>query len=274
MAPVIQKTSGPLLPDIKVPTPPSASPSQLPHYATSVLAISPHHMAQPPIKPQPPAHQPLLPHHVPPPLNVKVNPLEEAKPIEGPVCSSGAHAPWFRGGKQEKNSFLPARILFLPSPSSRSTLQTKNRPVSLYKMPRHFHPLFGRKKDSGQLTHKNRDKGAEEGGTCPTRPYLTIALAILMKQPHSSHSHMHAPFPCMRPSPSMCGRDLKTSWPAGGACACAAELRWGDGLHAHREGSACHLWHACHRFAITVLVQLPAQCKNPPSILNKWLSSL
>uniref|UniRef100_A0A8C6V964 Max-binding protein MNT n=1 Tax=Naja naja TaxID=35670 RepID=A0A8C6V964_NAJNA len=82
MAPVIQKTSGPLLPDIKVPTPPSASPSQLPHYATSVLAISPHHMPQPPIKPQPPAHQPLLPHHVPPPLNVKVNPLEEAKPSE------------------------------------------------------------------------------------------------------------------------------------------------------------------------------------------------
>lgn len=83
MAPVIQKTSGPLLPpDIKAPTPSSASPSQLPHYATSVLAISPHHMAQPPIKPQPPTHQPLLPHHVPPPLNVKANPSEEAKPSE------------------------------------------------------------------------------------------------------------------------------------------------------------------------------------------------
>ena len=30
-------------------------------------------------------------------------------------------------------------------------------------------------------------------------------------------------------------------------------LCWGDGARAHREGSECHLWHACHRFTTTGL---------------------
>ena len=30
-------------------------------------------------------------------------------------------------------------------------------------------------------------------------------------------------------------------------------LYWGNSTRAHREGSKCHLWHACHRFATTVL---------------------
>ncbi|XP_042298547.1 max-binding protein MNT isoform X2 [Sceloporus undulatus] len=84
VAPVIQKASGPILPDIKVPTPPSGSPSQLPHYAAPVLAISQHHLVQQPIQPQPPVpHPPLQPHQVPPqPLGVKMAPSEDTKPSE------------------------------------------------------------------------------------------------------------------------------------------------------------------------------------------------
>ncbi|XP_061461093.1 max-binding protein MNT isoform X2 [Rhineura floridana] len=82
VAPVIQKT-GPLLPDIKAPTPPSGSPKQLPHYAAPVLAISQHHMVQQAIQPQPPAHQPLQPHQPhPPPLGIKLAPSEDIKPSE------------------------------------------------------------------------------------------------------------------------------------------------------------------------------------------------
>ncbi|XP_044285758.1 max-binding protein MNT [Varanus komodoensis] len=76
VAPVIQKASGPLLPDIKAPTPPSGSPSQLPHYATPVLAISHHHVVQPP------AHQLKPPQVPPPPLSVKLAPSEDPKPSE------------------------------------------------------------------------------------------------------------------------------------------------------------------------------------------------
>ncbi|XP_067328157.1 max-binding protein MNT [Anolis sagrei] len=89
VAPVIQKASGPLLPDIKSPSLASGSPGQLPHYAAPVLAISQHHMVQQqPIQPQPPMHQPLQPHHVsppplpPPPLGVKMAPSEDSKPSE------------------------------------------------------------------------------------------------------------------------------------------------------------------------------------------------
>ncbi|XP_063002912.1 max-binding protein MNT isoform X2 [Elgaria multicarinata webbii] len=83
VAPVIQKASGPLLPDVKPPVPSSGSPSQLPHYATPVLAIPQHHMVQKPIQPQPLPHQPLQPHQVPPqPLSVKLAPSEDAKPSE------------------------------------------------------------------------------------------------------------------------------------------------------------------------------------------------
>lgn len=78
VAPVIHRPPGPLLPDVKVPAPPSGSPKQLPHYASPVLAISQHHMVQQPIQPQP-----LQPHHVAPqPLNVKLAPSEDTKPNE------------------------------------------------------------------------------------------------------------------------------------------------------------------------------------------------
>ncbi|XP_054856963.1 max-binding protein MNT [Eublepharis macularius] len=84
VAPVIQRTSGQLLPDIKAPTPPSGSPKQLPHYAAPVLAISQHHVVQHSIQPQPSSHQPLQQHPVAPqPLNtLKLAPLEDAKPNE------------------------------------------------------------------------------------------------------------------------------------------------------------------------------------------------
>ncbi|XP_053131573.1 max-binding protein MNT [Hemicordylus capensis] len=76
VAPVIQRTSGPLLPpDAQAPTPPSGSPQPLPHYAAPVL-ISQHHVVQQPI-------QPLQPHLVASqPLGVKLPPSEDAKPSE------------------------------------------------------------------------------------------------------------------------------------------------------------------------------------------------
>ncbi|KAJ6657877.1 hypothetical protein lerEdw1_001797, partial [Lerista edwardsae] len=78
VAPVIHRPPGPLLPDVKVPTPPSGSPKPLPHYASPVLAISQHHMVQQPIQPQP-----LQPHHVAPqPLSVKLASSEDTKPNE------------------------------------------------------------------------------------------------------------------------------------------------------------------------------------------------
>ncbi|XP_060114970.1 max-binding protein MNT [Heteronotia binoei] len=84
VAPVIQRTSGPLLPDIKAPAPHSGSPKQLPHYAAPVLAISQHHMVQHPIQPQPPPHQPLQQHPVAPQSlgTLKLAPSEDAKPSE------------------------------------------------------------------------------------------------------------------------------------------------------------------------------------------------
>ncbi|XP_077167441.1 max-binding protein MNT isoform X2 [Paroedura picta] len=84
VAPVIQRTSGPLLSDIQAPTPPSGSPKQLPHYAAPVLAISPHHVVQHPIQPQPPPHQPLQQHlGAPQTLGpLKLGPSEDAKPSE------------------------------------------------------------------------------------------------------------------------------------------------------------------------------------------------
>ncbi|XP_019401114.1 PREDICTED: max-binding protein MNT isoform X2 [Crocodylus porosus] len=84
VAPVIQRPSGPLLPDVKAATPPSGSPKQLPQYATPVLAISQHHMVQQPIQPQTQPHQPLQQHQAPTSqLNtLKLAPAEEAKPNE------------------------------------------------------------------------------------------------------------------------------------------------------------------------------------------------
>ncbi|XP_024051214.2 max-binding protein MNT isoform X2 [Terrapene carolina triunguis] len=84
VAPVIQRPSGPLLPDVKAPTPPSGSPKQLPQYAAPVLAISQHHVVQQPIQPQPQPHQPLQQHQAPPQqLNaLKLAPAEDAKPNE------------------------------------------------------------------------------------------------------------------------------------------------------------------------------------------------
>ncbi|XP_006276507.1 max-binding protein MNT isoform X2 [Alligator mississippiensis] len=84
VAPVIQRPSGPLLPDVKAATPPSGSPKQLPQYAAPVLAISQHHMVQQPIQPQPQPHQPLQQHQAPTSqLNtLKLAPAEEAKPNE------------------------------------------------------------------------------------------------------------------------------------------------------------------------------------------------
>uniref|UniRef100_A0ACB8ECT6 Uncharacterized protein n=1 Tax=Sphaerodactylus townsendi TaxID=933632 RepID=A0ACB8ECT6_9SAUR len=84
VAPVIQRTSGSLLPDIKAPTPPSGSPKQLPHYAAPVLAISQHHMVQHPLQPQLPSHQPLQQHPVAPqpPCALKMAPAEDTKPSE------------------------------------------------------------------------------------------------------------------------------------------------------------------------------------------------
>ncbi|XP_006016168.1 max-binding protein MNT isoform X2 [Alligator sinensis] len=84
VAPVIQRPSGPLLPDVKAATPPSGSPKQLPQYAAPVLAISQHHMVQQPIQPQPQPHQPLQQHQAPTSqLNTfKLAPAEEAKPNE------------------------------------------------------------------------------------------------------------------------------------------------------------------------------------------------
>ncbi|XP_043355310.1 max-binding protein MNT isoform X2 [Dermochelys coriacea] len=81
VAPVIQRPSGPLLPDLKAATPPSGSPKQLPQYAAPVLAISQHHVVQQPIQPQP---QPLQQHQAPPQqLNaLKLAPAEDAKPNE------------------------------------------------------------------------------------------------------------------------------------------------------------------------------------------------
>ncbi|XP_005298952.2 max-binding protein MNT isoform X2 [Chrysemys picta bellii] len=84
VAPVIQRPSGPLLPDGKAATPPSGSPKQLPQYAAPVLAISQHHLVQQPIQPQPQPHQPLQQHQAPPQqLNaLKLAPAEDAKPNE------------------------------------------------------------------------------------------------------------------------------------------------------------------------------------------------
>uniref|UniRef100_A0A8C8RUP7 Max-binding protein MNT n=1 Tax=Pelusios castaneus TaxID=367368 RepID=A0A8C8RUP7_9SAUR len=85
VAPVIQRSSGSLLPDGKAATPPSGSPKQLQQYAAPVLAISQHHVVQQPIQPQPPPpHQPLQQHPVPPPqLNAfKLAPAEDSKPSE------------------------------------------------------------------------------------------------------------------------------------------------------------------------------------------------
>nr|XP_009688732.1 PREDICTED: max-binding protein MNT [Struthio camelus australis] len=84
VAPVIQRPSGPLLPDVKAATPPSGSPKQLQHYAAPVLAISQHHVVQQPIQPQPQSHQPLQQHPGPPPQlsALKLAPAEDAKPNE------------------------------------------------------------------------------------------------------------------------------------------------------------------------------------------------
>ncbi|KAJ7309054.1 hypothetical protein JRQ81_008345 [Phrynocephalus forsythii] len=84
VAPVIQKASGPLLPDLKVPPPLSGSPVQLPHYPPQVLAISQHHVVQQPIQPQPPPPltPQVLPVPPPPPLGVKMVPLDDTKPSE------------------------------------------------------------------------------------------------------------------------------------------------------------------------------------------------
>ncbi|XP_034608763.1 max-binding protein MNT isoform X1 [Trachemys scripta elegans] len=84
VAPVIQRPSGPLLPDVKAATPPSGSPKQLQQYAAPVLAISQHHLVQQPIQPQPQPHQPLQQHQAPPQqLNaLKLAPAEDAKPNE------------------------------------------------------------------------------------------------------------------------------------------------------------------------------------------------
>ncbi|CAM5104656.1 unnamed protein product [Natator depressus] len=84
VAPVIQRPSGPLLPDVKAATPPSGSPKQLPQYAAPVLAIPQHHVVQQPIQPQPQPHQPLQQHQAPPQqLNaLKLAPAEDAKPNE------------------------------------------------------------------------------------------------------------------------------------------------------------------------------------------------
>ncbi|XP_015277397.1 PREDICTED: max-binding protein MNT [Gekko japonicus] len=85
VAPVIQRTSGPLLPDIKAPTPPSGSPKQLPHYAAPVLAISQHHVVQHPIQPQPPLPLQQQQQHpvAPQPLGaLKLAPSEDGKPSE------------------------------------------------------------------------------------------------------------------------------------------------------------------------------------------------
>ncbi|KAG6937745.1 MAX network transcriptional repressor [Chelydra serpentina] len=84
VAPVIQRPSGPLLPDVKAATPPSGSPKQLPQYTAPVLAIPQHHVVQQPIQPQPQAHQPLQQHQAPPQqLNaLKLAPAEDAKPNE------------------------------------------------------------------------------------------------------------------------------------------------------------------------------------------------
>ncbi|NWI12961.1 MNT protein, partial [Crypturellus soui] len=83
VAPVIQRPSGPLLPDAKAAAVPSGSPKQLQHYAAPVLAISQHHIVQQPIQPQPP--QPPLQQHpgAPPQLGaLKLAPAEDAKPNE------------------------------------------------------------------------------------------------------------------------------------------------------------------------------------------------
>ncbi|XP_062448460.1 max-binding protein MNT isoform X2 [Rhea pennata] len=82
VAPVIQRPSGPLLPDVKAATPPSGSPKQLQHYAAPVLAISQHHVVQQPIQPQ--SHQPLQQHPGPPSQlsALKLVPAEDAKPNE------------------------------------------------------------------------------------------------------------------------------------------------------------------------------------------------
>lgn len=82
VAPVIQRTSGPLLPDIKALTPPSGSPKQLPHYAAPVLAISQHHVVQHPIQPQLPPLQQQHPVAPQPHGALKLAPSEEAKPSE------------------------------------------------------------------------------------------------------------------------------------------------------------------------------------------------
>ncbi|XP_064379113.1 max-binding protein MNT isoform X1 [Dromaius novaehollandiae] len=84
VAPVIQRPSGPLLPDVKAATPPSGSPKQLQHYAAPVLAISQHHVVQQPIQPHPQSHQPLQQHPGPPPQlsALKLAPAEDAKPNE------------------------------------------------------------------------------------------------------------------------------------------------------------------------------------------------
>jgi len=31
------------------------------------------------------------------------------------------------------------------------------------------------------------------------------------------------------------------------------DLHWSDDARARKEGCVCHLWHTCHRFAITGL---------------------
>uniref|UniRef100_A0ABM5EMM2 Max-binding protein MNT isoform X1 n=3 Tax=Pogona vitticeps TaxID=103695 RepID=A0ABM5EMM2_9SAUR len=84
VAPVIQKNSAPLLPDLKAPTPSSGSPGQMTHYPAPVLAISQHHVVPQPIQPQPPPHPApqVLPAPPVPPLGVKMVPSEDAKPSE------------------------------------------------------------------------------------------------------------------------------------------------------------------------------------------------
>ncbi|XP_074870001.1 max-binding protein MNT isoform X1 [Carettochelys insculpta] len=82
VAPLIQRPSGPPLPDAKAATPPSGSPKQLQQYAAPVLALSQHHVVQQSVQPQP--HQPLQQHPAPPQqLNaLKLAPADDAKPNE------------------------------------------------------------------------------------------------------------------------------------------------------------------------------------------------
>ncbi|XP_058032116.1 uncharacterized protein LOC131194757 [Ahaetulla prasina] len=93
---------------------------------------------------------------------------------------------------------------------------------------------------------------------CAALAHVTCMLLHAPRAPRMrppSHTPRHPACKCGSPPmpwpPHMHCRDPKISWPPGDTCASTAELNWGNGSRASRDGAACHLWHTCHRFAIT-----------------------